>query len=112
MRNTALLLGAITALLIACGNSEADSRASLAPAEGGAPKGEQLFRMHCVLCHGSTGKLGFNGAKDLTLSVLSRAEMITRVSEGKGTMQPYKQMLTPKEIEAVVDHVRALAVKP
>lgn len=112
MRNSIIFLCAIIALFIACGSSEADSRAALAPSEGGAPKGEQLFRMHCVLCHGSNGKLGFNGAKDLTLSALSRAEMIARVSEGKGTMQPYKHMLTPKEIEAVVDHVRYLATKP
>ena len=112
MKNTTFVLFTITALIIACGNGDADSRAAIAPSEGGAPNGEQLFRLHCVLCHGSNGKLGFNGAKDLTLSVLSRAEMVARVSDGKGTMQPYKHMLTPKEIESVVDHVRTLAVKP
>lgn len=105
MRRTTLVLAVVTTTLLACGNG-----ASSDPIEAGAgaSKGEQLYRMQCVLCHGADGKLGFNGAKDLTASALSRAEMIARVSEGKGVMQPYKNMLAPKEIEAVVDYVRKL----
>ena len=64
--------------------------------------------MHCELCHGANGKLGFNDAKDLTASVLSRAEMIMQVSNGKGKMMPYKNVLTAKEVEAVVDYTRTL----
>ena len=67
--------------------------------------------MHCELCHGANGKLGFNGAKDLTASTLSRAEMVAQVSNGKGRMMPYKNTLSIKEIEAVVDYARALGNK-
>ena len=49
-----------------------------------------------------------NGAKDLGLSSLTRVEMIAMVTNGKGAMMPYKNVLTPKQIEAVVDHVRTL----
>lgn len=108
MRKTFITLGITTMLVIACGSSDAPSDA---PDAAGGSKGEQLFRMNCVLCHGASGKLAFNGAKDLTVSTLTKAEMIARVSNGKGTMQAYKNMLTTKEIEAVVDHVRSLAVK-
>lgn len=65
--------------------------------------------MHCTLCHGNDGKLNLSGAKDLSLSTLTRDEMIRQVSEGKGAMMAYKNVLTRREIEAVVDHVRTLA---
>lgn len=74
----------------------------------GASRGEQLYRMHCVLCHGKDGKLGFNGAKDLTTSSLTKEQMVRQVTEGKGKMMPYRNVLTPKEIEAVVDYTRGL----
>lgn len=98
-----IVLTTVAALLLACGNTNVE--------DGAAGTGEQVFRMHCVLCHGASGKLGFNGAKDLTTSTLSRAEMVARVRDGKGTMQAYKHVLSAKEIEAVVDHVRALGRK-
>jgi hypothetical protein len=34
--------------------------------------------------------------------------MIAMVTNGKGAMMPYKNVLTPKQIEAVVDHARKL----
>ena len=105
MKRTILSIGIITTLMIACGSNDAPNAAMT---DGSAPTGEQLFRMNCTLCHGANGKLGFNGAKDLTASTLTKAEMILRVRDGKGTMQPYKNVFTAKEIEAVVDHVRDL----
>lgn len=104
MRKTLLLLSGAIAVLIACGNAEATDAA----AEDSAPKGQQLYKMYCELCHGADGKLGFNGAKDLTASALPRAEMIAQVTNGKGKMMPYKDVLTAKEIEAVVDYSRTL----
>jgi cytochrome c6 len=98
-----ILLGFL--LLIACGGSD-PARAGIA--DEGGPKGQQVYRMYCELCHGADGKLGFNGAKDLTVSTTSRAEMIMQVTQGKGKMMPYKDVLTAKEIEAVVDYSRTL----
>ena len=105
MTRTLLTIGSITLLLLACGSGEAPATMD---ESAGMGKGEQLFMSNCTLCHGRDGKLGFNGAKDLTMSTLTKAEMIALVSNGKGLMMPYKNTLTAKEIEAVVQHVRSL----
>ena len=105
MRTLSITVAALVVLLLACGSS--DPPVELAAAPGTSP-GEQVSRMHCVLCHGKDGRLGFNGAKDLAQSTLSKAEMVAQVTEGKGTMVPYKNVLTAKEIDAVVAHVRGL----
>lgn len=103
MRST-IAIASLIVIAVACG-----SAAAPAPdAADGVPKGAQLYKMHCELCHGANGKLGFNEAKDLTASTITRAEMIAQVTNGKGKMMPYKNVLTAKEIEAVVDYTRTL----
>ncbi len=102
---TRIIPFAIGLLLLACGsNATADGNM-----EKERPTGKQLFNMNCSLCHGRDGKLGLNGAKDLTVSALNKAEMIALVNHGKGVMMPYKDVLTAQEIDAVVEHVRTLA---
>ncbi|HRD52198.1 MAG TPA: c-type cytochrome [Flavobacteriales bacterium] len=103
MMKSTVAIVLLIVLAVACGSASAPS-----PAEDGALKGAQLFKMHCELCHGANGKLGFNEAKDLTASALTRAQMIAQVTNGKGKMMPYKNVLTAKEIEAVVDYTRTL----
>ena len=103
-RYTTFLLSPVL-LAVACGSADAPVELT---ADSGMDRGEQVFRMNCVLCHGADGKLGFNGAKDLTKSTLSKEEMVARVREGKGTMMAYKNVLSAKDIEAVVAHVRSL----
>ncbi|MEO8588477.1 MAG: c-type cytochrome [Flavobacteriales bacterium] len=101
-----LTIGLMALLVLACGSGDT---AAPMNADAGIGKGEQLFAMNCVLCHGKDGKLGFNGAKDLTASTLTKAEMIAIVTNGKApTMMPYKNMFTAKEIDTVVDYVRTL----
>jgi mono/diheme cytochrome c family protein len=104
MRRSLITLTALALMVLACGNGASAG----SPLETGGDQGAQLFRLHCTLCHGKDGRLGFNGAKDLTASALSRAEMIAQVTNGKGKMMPYKNVLTAKEIEAVVDYTRKL----
>jgi len=105
MMKAVITAGLMTLLVLACGSGDAPATME---ADAGMSKGAQIFAMNCTLCHGATGKLGFNGAKDLTLSTLTKAEMIALVTNGKGTMMPYKNTLTAKEIDAVVEHVRSL----
>jgi cytochrome c6 len=92
---------------LACGDGQASSPSAMADGGPGS-KGEELFNTNCTLCHGRNGDLGMGGAKDLTVSVLTREQMIAMVTTGKGAMMPYKNVLTPKQIEAVVDHARKL----
>jgi cytochrome c6 len=102
-----LLALALAALLLSCGTEASDTTIS-APVAAGDGKGAELFNTNCALCHGRKGDLGMNGAKDLTMSTLTREQMIALVSNGKGAMMPYKNVLTPKQIEQVVDHARSL----
>lgn len=104
MKRELIILGIPMLLMLACGSATSSETTEAV----GKPRGEQLFAMNCTLCHGKEGGLGLNGAKDLRISTLTRAEMIALVTNGKGLMMPYRNTLTKAEIEAVVDHVRTL----
>lgn len=101
---TRTVLYAIVLLVFACGNASTSTDAM----EADKSPGQAVYNMNCTLCHGRDGKAGMNGAKDLTASTLTKEEMQAIVRNGKGAMAPYKNVLTAKEIEAVVEHVRTL----
>ena len=61
-----------------------------------------------MVCHGIDGKLGVANAKDLTASTLSEAERIAVVTNGRNTMTPFKDILSPEEINLVVQHTLTL----
>ena len=65
--------------------------------------GKKTFETYCVLCHGADGKLGLNGSKDLSISVRPIDERIAQVTNGKGLMTPFKDILTEAEIKAVAE---------
>lgn len=104
LKNTILLSALSTVLVLSCA-SEAGNPAN---PPGARSRGASLFSTHCTLCHGKDGALGISGAKDLRVSTLTKDEMIALVTNGKGAMAPYKNVLTKAEIEAVVEHVRTL----
>ena len=69
-----LLLATALLASVSCGSTAGPApEAATMSAEG---KGAELFNANCALCHGRKGDLGMNGAKDLGLSTLTRAEMI------------------------------------
>jgi cytochrome c6 len=71
--------------------------------------GENLFIMHCAVCHGDDGKLGASGAKDLTASRLDDAALTKIINEGKNGMPPMKELLgNNKNIQLVINHVKKL----
>ena len=74
----------------------------IACAESG-PKadGSMVFKTHCQLCHGPDGKLGLNGAKDLSASPLTVDERVQVITKGRNTMLAYESMLSEDEIKAV-----------
>lgn len=94
-------------LLLSCGDAPTTGAAGVPP----PGIGEAIFNGQCATCHGRKGDMGLNGAKDLRVSTLTRAEAIAVVKEGRGLMMPYGTQLTKKEIEAVVDHVLTLRAK-
>jgi len=88
---------------------------SAAHAEGG-----RIYAKHCAVCHGDRGSTAFwarSGLnpppRDFTTAIarqeLTRERMISSVTNGRpGTaMMPHKNKLGDKQIEQVVDYIRA-----
>lgn len=82
--------------------------ASSAASEAALAEGKKIFNTYCILCHGADGKLGLNGSKDLTISTITTEERIIQVTNGKGLMTPFKEILTEAEIKAVVSYTETL----
>ena len=67
------------------------------------PDGMAVFRQQCVTCHGADGKLGLNGAKDLSASALTLEERVEIITNGRKLMAAYGQLLQADEIKAVAE---------
>ncbi|HAD15081.1 MAG TPA: cytochrome C [Saprospirales bacterium] len=87
-------------IFISCADAPTD-RSSAAAGAVSRPNGQSVFRERCVVCHGADGKLGLNGAKDLTQSALSLEERIEIITNGKKLMTPFGTVLSADEINAV-----------
>lgn len=74
-------------------------------------QGQTLFEDNCTSCHGTDGKLCVLGAKDLTLSSISKEESIGIITNGKNTMTPFATILNKEEIDAVAEYVQTFKTK-
>jgi cytochrome c6 len=77
-------------------------------ATGSVPEGAAIFRKNCVVCHGVDGKLGMNGAKDLSASILPLEERINTITNGRNVMTAFKGVLSPEEIKAVAQYTLSM----
>ena len=64
--------------------------------------GQAIFQKNCVRCHGANGKLGRNGAHDLTKSNLNEFGRTYLVSNGMGKMPAFGKKLTAAQVLQVV----------
>lgn len=71
--------------------------------------GMAIFKKHCVICHGADGKLGLNGAKDLSASKRPLTERVELIHQGKNLMPSFEKTLTSEEIEAVARYTLELS---
>ncbi|RZK90465.1 MAG: cytochrome c [Hymenobacter sp.] len=71
---------------------------------GPPASGQKLYTIYCVRCHGKDGRLGFNGAHDLTKSNLNAMGRTYMVVNGMGKMPAFKAELTPAEVDQVVQY--------
>jgi cytochrome c6 len=91
----------LLAMVIACAGNE--SKKDAASVDGAA-----IYKKYCVLCHGTNGKLGLNGSKDITISQLTEEQRIGQITNGKNTMTPFQGILSPEEIKAVAAYSMTL----
>jgi len=102
MKRTITILGLILLLVWSCG-------------DGGEPQteandisGEALYRTHCAICHGENGRKGFADARILPDSQLNLEQRIQLIANGRGTMMPYRGVLTEEEIKEVARYTLSL----
>jgi len=69
---------------------------------------KKKFKQFCATCHGFTGDLNVNGAKDLTVSKISLEESVAQVYHGKGLMTPFSGIMNDAEIVAVAKWIEGL----
>lgn len=107
-----IITGALALLVISCGSVEEQINQKAAAARVAAPPappdGMAVFRQYCVVCHGADGKLGLNGAKDLSVSALTLEERLNIITNGKKLMTPFNEVLSPEEIKAVAEYTLTL----
>lgn len=78
--------------------------AGAAQAAPPASPGQLLYQKNCQRCHGKDGRLGLNGAHDLTKSTLNTAGRSYMVTNGFGKMPGFKSELTAAEVQRVVEY--------
>ena len=101
-----LISCAFAALVIACAGKE---KAPAGPAgEADVADGAQIYKKYCIICHGADGKLGVNGAKDLTVCKFTLEEREMQVRKGKNTMTPFEGILTDAQIKSVAAYTMTL----
>jgi mono/diheme cytochrome c family protein len=94
-------------LLVSCSSSGDNVKPG--PTDSPEVVGENLFIMHCAVCHGDDGKLGASGAKDLSNSTLNDAAILKILKEGKNAMPPMNDLLVNNEnIQLVLAHIKKL----
>ena len=74
----------------------------------GNRKGKIIYKQYCVACHGADGKMALNGAKDLSISEIDMKERINQITNGKGMMTPYKDILSEEQIKNVAEYLDEL----
>lgn len=72
----------------------------------GSDLGKAVYEAKCSNCHGPQGNAGVAGAKDLTVTALSKEEIKAITKNGKGMMPPVE--LTEEQLDAVAEYVQSL----
>lgn len=74
----------------------------------GKPDGKALYEQNCAVCHGEDGKMGSAGAKDLSVSALNAEQRFSIITNGKGAMTPFKDVLDEEQRKAVAAYLDEL----
>ncbi|MBC8172611.1 MAG: cytochrome c [Chitinophagales bacterium] len=105
-----LLIFFISAIfIVACSKNETAKDEIKSPKKPAKEiTGETIYNKYCKLCHGAKGNLGVSGSADLTISVLTKEEKISVITNGRKTMTSFKDQLTPEQIIMVAAYIETL----
>lgn len=97
----------VTFLFFACAN---DTQTASNSGNNAAPVkyGINIFQKNCISCHGAEGNMGINGAADLSKSVISLAERINVITNGRKVMTAFNLLLSAEEIKKVAEYTETL----
>jgi mono/diheme cytochrome c family protein len=98
-------------VLFSCGSSDSASVTGSASSDQDSFIVSELYAQRCATCHGMEGNMSMGGAKKLTECVSSKEEITAQIRYGKGTMPPFGEMLTDKQINALAEHVLTFRTK-
>ncbi len=89
-----------------------DPRASAAAAEAlsASALGETVFARNCASCHGATGDGGIGpqlSDGQVVANYPDSADQRAVVVAGRGVMPAFVSVLTPEEVDAVVEYTRS-----
>lgn len=70
--------------------------------------GKEVYQQYCKNCHGADGKMQLNNAANLATSDMTEEEMRNIIRNGKKMMMAYKNVLSEKEIDAVIKYTKSL----
>ncbi len=96
MRKITILAVVIILIVWGCGSETSSNE--------GLSSGTKIYTLYCTQCHGNNGSLQLNGASNFLTSKLTLEERIDVITEGRKTMLPYKDQLTPAQIKAVATY--------
>ena len=70
--------------------------------------GKEVYQQYCKNCHGADGTMELNNAANLATSEMTEEEMRNIIRNGKKMMMAYKNVLSEKEIDAVIKYTKTL----
>ncbi|MCS6934039.1 MAG: cytochrome c [Chitinophagales bacterium] len=70
--------------------------------------GKLVYIEKCAACHGTDGKQGLGGAKDLSASILTEEQTREIILQGKNTMPGFKNVLTEQQVQGLLEYLRTL----
>lgn len=108
-----IVLAAAAAIQVFLGAERRPGAEEVAPTQAEFAKGARLFAQICSHCHGpqmvNPGNVSFDLRK---FPHDDNARFFNSVRNGKNSMPPWKDVLTPDEIEALWAYVRSGGKEP
>lgn len=69
---------------------------------------QEIYKINCASCHGDDGTRQLGGAKDLSMSMITKDEAKLIIAKGKNNMAGFESVLSPEQIDAVAEYVQTL----